>query len=212
MISVPTAKKISLHIEPNYSSWETIELSYQCVKDCIDREIEGDVVECGVACGNNFAAMCFAGRHGVGFDSFEGIPWAGEFDDCQPGFTERPTVMNGKSSGMTAHTLEDSTANMIRWGISDYEFVKGWFSDTIPDQKYTSKIAVLRLDGDLYESTFIPLVHLYPLLSKGGILIIDDWNLAGCKMAFKHYFQRLPSHLWPDEILTYGNPIYLKKP
>ena len=54
-------RNISLKIEPNYSSWQTIEYSFIFAKDAIDRGIHGDVVECGVACGNNFAAMCYAG-------------------------------------------------------------------------------------------------------------------------------------------------------
>lgn len=207
---VPTSKNISFKIEPNYSSWQTIELSYLFAKNIIDRGIEGDVVECGVACGNNFAAMCLAGRHGIGFDSFEGIPWAGDEDDCQPGFVNGKTSNTGlASSGVTVHSLEDAKINMERWGIKDYEFIKGWFQHTIKKKaRKIKKIAVLRLDGDLYESTLIPLQYLYPKLSKGGILIIDDWNLKGCQQAFFNYFLE---HKTPETILECGNPKYFMK-
>lgn len=201
------SRNISKRIEPNYSVWQTIELSYAFAKDAIDRGINGDVVECGVACGNNFAAMCLAGRHGVGFDSFEGIPWAGEHDDQQPGIGPKTKNTGLESSGITVHSLEDASLNMTRWGIEDYDFVKGWFEDTVPGQTFTKSISVLRLDGDLYNSTMVPLVHLYPLLSKGGYLIIDDWNLKGCREAVHDYFKGK----LPKEVLRFDNPIYLQK-
>ena len=98
---------------------------------------------------------------------------------------------------------------MKRWRITDYEFVKGWFQHTIKKRsRKIKKISVLRLDGDLYESTLIPLQYLYPKLSKGGILIIDDWNLAGCQKAFFKYFLE---HKQPTKVFEFGNPIYFQK-
>ena len=204
MITAPKNKDISIRIEPNYSSWQTIELSNLFAREAIKTGVKGDVVECGVACGNNFAAMCEAGRHGVGFDSFEGIPWAGEKDDEQPGIGKKTKNTGLSSSGITVHGLEDAEKNMERWGIKDYEFVKGWFEETLPVQTATKKISVLRLDGDLYSSTLVALKHLYPLVSKGGFLIMDDWNLAGCRIAFYDYFQgkEVPS-LVLDNGITY---------
>ena len=203
MITDQINRNISLKIEPNYSTWQTIELSYYFAKQAIDNGIKGDVVECGVACGNNFAAMCYAGRHGVGFDSFEGIPWAGEKDDQQPGMNAKTKNTGLSSSGITVHSLEDAQSNMERWGIKDYEFVKGWFEETLPTQTATKKISVLRLDGDLYQSTFVSLKYLYPLLSKGGYLIMDDWNLSGCRIAFEEYFGKKKPELVLDNGITY---------
>lgn len=205
MITVPTSKNISNRIEPNYSTWQQIELSYQCAKYAIDNKIEGDFVECGVACGNNLAAMCLAGGFGIGYDSFEGIPWAGENDTEQPGIGRKTVQLNWKdgipvknyinggfvddsiSSGVTVHDIEDVKKNFERWGLSNYSLVKGWFQNTLP-LKPDFPISVLRLDGDLYESTLVCLKYLYPWLSKGGILIIDDWQLEGCQKAFNDYF------------------------
>lgn len=208
MIEIPKVKNVSKYIEPNYSSWQTIELSYLFAKEAIDTGIEGDVVECGVACGNNFAAMCRAGRYGIGFDSFEGIPWAGENDEEQPGIGPKTGNIGLSSSGITVHTLEDAKLNMERWGIKDYHFVKGWFENSLPNYE-SGQISVLRLDGDLYDSTYIPLKYLWPKLSKGGFLIIDDWNLSGCRKAVYDYFFETKEE--PTELFQFGNPKYFQK-
>jgi hypothetical protein len=190
MISEPIEQTISLKIEPNYSTWQTLEITYQCAKYVINNKIEGDFVECGVACGNNLAAMAYAGRHAYGFDSFEGIPWAGKNDDQQPGMNSKVKGKEGilESSGITVHSFESVEENFERWGIENYTLIKGWFQNTVPLFDAPNGISVLRLDGDLYDSTLVCLEHLYPQLSKGGILIMDDWNLAGCRKAFYDYF------------------------
>lgn len=204
MITVPTSKNISNRIEPNYSTWQTIELSYQCAKWTIDNGIQGDFVECGVACGNNLAAMCLAGGHGIGFDSFEGIPWAGEHDTEQPGIGRKDVSKHGilESSGVTVHDIEDVKKNFERWGLTNYELVKGWFQNTLP-LKPDFPISVLRLDGDLYESTLVCLEYLYPWLSEGGILIVDDYQLHGCKKAFNDFFNISRPKLILDNGVTY---------
>ena len=61
-------------------------------------------------------------------------------------------------------------------------FLKGWFKDTLPNIP-TSTLAVIRLDGDLYQSTMESLENLYPKLSIGGYCIIDDYALETCKKA-----------------------------
>lgn len=201
----PSPQNISLIIPPNYSTWETIELSYQCAKYAIDNGIPGDFVECGVAAGNNLAAMCLVGRRGIGYDSFEGIPWAGKNDEYQPGIVAPPDKSKFgilESSGISSHSIEDVKANMKKWNIENYRLVKGWFQETLPFEKI-DEISVLRLDGDLYESTFTSLVHLYCKLSKGGILIMDDWKLYGCRKAFSDYFIEEMPELIFDNGVTY---------
>jgi O-methyltransferase len=62
-------------------------------------------------------------------------------------------------------------------------FLKGWFKDTLPTAPI-ERLAVLRLDGDMYSSTIEALTSLYPKLSPGGFCIIDDYGaIAGCKQA-----------------------------
>ncbi len=200
-------KNISEIIPPNYSTWETIELTYLYAKKMVDENIEGDFVECGIAAGNNLGAMCMAGRHGYGFDSFEGIPWVGEFDDQQPGMSAIPKHRPGISSGISSHPKEVAIENFSNWGIENYTLIKGWFCDTLPNQDFVKTISVLRLDGDMYESTMTSLVNLYPLLSKGGILIIDDWGLNGCRKAVMDYFKEA----LPEEIYYFHGVKYFKK-
>jgi O-methyltransferase len=204
MITIPSNKKISNIIPPNYSTWQTIELTYQCAEHTIKNNIEGVFVECGVASGNNLAAMCYAGRHGYGFDSFEGIPWAGVNDDQQPGMKRKDESKHGilESSGITVHDIDGVRLNFANWGLQNYTLIKGWFQDTV--HEFDQPIAVLRLDGDLYDSTMVCLNHLYPLLSDGGILIMDDWNLAGCRKAFKDYFDGYGFQDQPQMILDNG--------
>lgn len=187
-LTEPTEKKISVIIPPNYSTWQTIELTYQCAKHCIDNGITGSFIECGVAAGNNLAAMAKAGRHAYGFDSFEGIPWAGPNDKEQPGVGPIDESKRGilESSGVTVHTIENVIKDMEKWNIKNYSLIKGWFQYTV--MRWVGEIAVLRLDGDLYDSTMIPLKYLYPHVVDGGILIVDDWNLEGCRMAFDDFF------------------------
>lgn len=203
-LTQPTQKDISNIIPPNYSTWETIELTYQCAKYAVDNNISGVFVECGVASGNNLAAMCLAGKMGIGFDSFEGIPWASDKDDEQPGMRSKRADKNGEleSSGITVHSIEGVHKNFARWKIDNYRLVKGWFQHTVAD--FDEDIAVLRLDGDLYESTLKCLAALYPRLSKGGILIMDDWNLAGCRRAFEDYFIFVSDHSEPTLIFDNG--------
>ena len=93
-------------------------------------EIVGDFVECGVASGNNLAVMAKAGRHAYGFDSFEGIPWAGPKDKEQPGIGDVKKINPSnigklESSGITVHSMENVQENMTRWGISNYSLIKG---------------------------------------------------------------------------------------
>lgn len=206
-LTVPTEKNITKTIPPNYGTWETIELTYQCAKYVVDNRITGSFVECGIAAGNNLAAMCKAGRHGYGYDSFEGIPWAGPKDTEQPGIGSVSMIDPSKigvleSSGITSHSMDQVKVNMEKWGISNYSLVKGWFQNTVP--KWLGEIAVLRLDGDLYDSTYVCLQYLYPSLNEGGILIVDDWRLGGCRQAFEDYFSGRSMEGRPKMILDDG--------
>jgi O-methyltransferase len=68
-----------------------------------------------------------------------------------------------------------------------FVFHEGWFQDTT--KEWNGAIALLRIDGDLYDSVLVCLKNLYPYLVAGGICILDDYDLEGGRRAFDEYFQ-----------------------
>jgi hypothetical protein len=200
------------YYEVAYSTRETIENTKAFTDAVLDAKIPGCLVECGVAAGAQLGAMQTQllargeTRWMYGFDSFEGIPIASVEDDQQPGIPgPKPFIVYSdkrellKSSGITVHGLEQVQARIKRWFPRAWDtivLVKGWFQDTLPMYvsvfKRLGGIALLRLDGDLYESTKVSLEHLFPLLNAGGILIVDDWELTGCRRACEEYFADHP--------------------
>ncbi|MEY4510803.1 MAG: hypothetical protein RLZZ450_2925 [Pseudomonadota bacterium] len=118
-------------------------------------------------------------------DSFEGLP--------SPNVEEYPDD-DGAAwhlRRLTEVSVEHVRHNFDRYGLLDesVQFLRGWFRDTLPTAP-VERIAVLRLDGDLYESTMGALVPLYPKLSPGGFLIVDDYNLPACRKAIHAYRDR----------------------
>src|SRR5207244_526594 len=91
-----------------------------------------------------------------------------------------------------AVSIEQVKANFSAYGLLDSQvgFLKGWFKDTLPSAPI-EQLAVARLDGDMYESTLDALTNLYPKLSPGGYLIVDDYNVVRtCKKAVADYRTR----------------------
>lgn len=193
-----------------YSTVETIENTKFFTDVVLDKNIPGCLVECGVAAGAQIGAMQSrllekggAIRWIYGFDSFEGIPLASEEDDEQPGYSvPKPVILYTDkrellvSSGITVHSKEVVQKSLQYWFPEKWDnivLVKGWFQDTLALYRTVLRklggIALLRLDGDLYESTRVSLEELFPLLNVGGILIIDDWELTGCRRACQEYFE-----------------------
>jgi O-methyltransferase len=86
----------------------------------------------------------------------------------------------------------------VKWNFEKYDlldekvvFLAGWFKDTLPTANI-EKLAIIRLDADLYESTYQALENLYPKLSSGGYIIVDDYNaFPNCKKAVDHYRKML---------------------
>lgn len=208
-----------------YSSKEVLRFTYdQAVKY---KDLPGVYVECGVAAGAQIIAMAAGAPNKTiwAFDSFEGIPLASNKDDQAPGlhfFTKAeqsalpdPGKQVLKSSGATVVPVSDfidHTFNALGKKSLNIKICQGWFENTLPDfVKYNDdEIAILRLDGDLYNSTYVCLTHLYPKVIKGGLVIIDDWALPGCKAAVDDYFrdtdQILPGRSWIDNIVYFHKP------
>lgn len=208
-----------------YATLPTLYNSYELAIECIKNNIPGDFVECGVAAGAQIAAMSYAcdrldsNRKIHLFDSFEGIPLAGIHDTQQPGIGEITHAVDKEnsnalliSSGIAMHSLESVKRNMAIWEVNfdRLVFYKGWFQHTLPARAHEIKnISLLRLDGDLYESTKVCLEYLYPKVSKGGYVIIDDFgSLSGCKKAVLEYLDQ--HHIRADIIEISGGlgPIY----
>lgn len=130
-------------------------------------------------------AIAAPGHHSVLFDSFEGLPDAKPIDgpSAVHWSTEVRSYDNCTADVTSAHIA------MRRARISDYEVIKGWFEDTVPKWASSGRpIAILRLDGDWYDSTIVCLEHLFPLVSPGGGIIIDDYFVwDGCACAVHEY-------------------------
>ena len=152
--------------------------------------LAGDFVETGVWRGGSVMWMkALLDTHGVTdrtvwcADSFEGLPPPNATDKAiDPGsdFSDRDYL---------AVSLEAVQANFRRYGLLDQRvrFLKGWFKDTLPTSPI-QQVSILRLDGDLYESTMDALTALYPRVAPGGFVIVDDYNTwPGCKKAVTDY-------------------------
>lgn len=151
-----------------------------------------DALPCSVCSGTGRVPSVVDSRRVHLFDSFTGVPAGGEHDD-------KWTHPEGVSACSRAQVEE----YMAQWKIPPELLVyhEGLFCQTVPffGGQFAAaggKIAVLRLDGDLYESTKVCLEHLYPLVSVGGWVIIDDWNLAGCRKAVEEYFGVVPAPVY----------------
>lgn len=183
-----------------------------CVEDVLARGVPGDLMETGVWRGGVVILMrAILKAHGVtnrrvwAADSFEGLP--------PPNTGKYPHDAGLDFSRITelAVPLEQVMNNFSRYGLLDDQvrFLKGWFRDTLP-RAPVKRLAVLRLDGDLYESTMDALVSLYPRLEVGGYVIIDDYNdIAACRQAVTDY---RASHRISGEIVKVDwTGVYWKK-
>lgn len=187
--------------------------TYEATRDVLDRGIDGDFVECGVFAGAQVGVMALAAsdhpdlhdRRFHLFDSFQGIPMAGPKDDAQPGIGALLAPGTGElvTSGVSVCSRQQVEENLRSWGVSGarLDWHEGWFQDTVRDWPKDRRIALLRLDGDLYASTLVCLRHLYPALEPGGICIVDDCALTGCALAVSDYFKGDPP---PRTPVTYG--------
>jgi len=116
-------------------------------------------------------------------DSFAGLPQdVADKRDRAANLLLEP--LNGLS---TSRKLVENSLDYFGLNDDQVVFLEGWFKDTLPTMPET-QLAIARLDGDYYESTMDAIKHLYPKLSKGGFLIVDDYNLPlGCKKAIDEY-------------------------
>lgn len=156
----------------------------------LENSIPGDFIECGVWRGGGCIFMAgYLRAHGatdrrvIVADSFEGLPEPTNANDAG-------LDLSKAKFPQLAVSLETVMENFSAYGLegSNIVYLKGWFKDTLSDTR-TEKIALLRMDGDLYESTIDILHALYDKVSPGGVVIIDDYNaIPACKKAVEDYF------------------------
>ncbi|TLY51148.1 MAG: macrocin O-methyltransferase [Gammaproteobacteria bacterium] len=158
----------------------------------LKENVPGDFIETGIWRGGACILMrAVLAAYGVTdrvvwcADSFEGLP-------------EPNAALYPADAGDEHHTfaplavsLDEVQANFAHYGLLDerVRFLKGWFKDTLPGAPI-ARLAILRLDGDMYESTMDGLSALYAKVSPGGVVIVDDYGaVAACKQAVTDFRQ-----------------------
>jgi O-methyltransferase len=153
---------------------------------------QGCIVECGVWRGGMSAGIADAlpGRLHYLFDSFEGLPVAKEIDGPKAVAYQADTSSPLYYDNCRAErNVAEST--MQRSAARSFLTVPGWFKDTLPHFVPDEPIALLRLDGDWYESTIECLTHLYRHVTIGGLIILDDYYAwDGCARAVHDFLSQ----------------------
>jgi O-methyltransferase len=183
-----------------------------CIETIVRDGVPGDFIETGVWRGGACIFMRAALKaHGDSTrkvwlaDSFAGLP--------------RPDEARYEAdAGDQHHSFGDWLAvsrqrvekHFSRYGLLDDQvrFLEGWFKDTLPNAPI-ERLSLLRLDGDMYESTIQALAGLYAKLAPGGFVIVDDYHLKPCAKAVQDFRQ---AHSVRDEILDIdGNGVYWRR-
>ena len=194
-----------IHGRLTMTSRERLYATAMACRHVIDKGIAGDFVECGVWRGGNsmIAADVFsrtsANRATWLFDTFAGMTAPTDADVDLVGAPAQAEFARTQGKGFSSWclaSLEDVQHNFAtaRIATTSVHFVKGDVLKTLEDaSRLPDRIAVLRLDTDWYESTKRELEVLYPRLSPGGILIIDDYGYwVGARKAVDEYFESRP--------------------
>lgn len=161
--------------------------------NCLDiirkNKIIGDIVETGVWRGGaSIFAKIYCDLYEINkkvfvVDSFEGLP--------PP---EHPEDNNDKhyTIDFLKVSLNEVKNNFSLYNCLDnnVKFLKGWFADTLPNNPEIEKIAILRMDGDMYKSTMDVFDSCYDKVVSGGQIIVDDYCLPTCKKAVEEFRQQ----------------------
>ena len=174
----------------------------QAVNYIIKNKIAGDIVESGVWKGGSIMLIAKTllelksyDKELYLFDTFEGMPKPTEFDvsykdhSAIKEFEDRK--IDNNSSDWDRIELDEVKKNVFSTGYNKekFHFIKGKVEDTIPKNS-PETISILRLDTSWYDSTRHELIHLFPRLVKGGVIIIDDYGFwKGAKKAVDEYFE-----------------------
>ncbi len=218
-VSVELMKQLreaSINISPKWiNQFLYMSMLYDKIK-----ELEGDVVECGLGEGNTFAMLAYlvgteeAKRRLYGFDSFEGFPEPHPFDDSP----RKPQKGEWKMEESLVQKCLEETGIYREFPDIDINIVKGFVGDTLPHFPRVRKIAFLHVDLDLYEGYKDTLENLWPLVVDGGVVAFDEYRefrphepeyvvdghpvpkWPGCDKAIDDYFKD------KDEVFRYHSP------
>ena len=170
---------------------------HHCIRDVIERDVQGDLIETGVWRGGATIFMRAAllaygveNRDVWVADSFEGLP--------EPDPEKYPLEAKAFHGAFQTKVLnhlavgeDEVRRNFNAFGLLDehVRFLRGWFKDTLPTAPI-ERLAILRLDGDHYASTMDALTALYDRVSPGGYVIVDDYGeetWTYCKQAVEEF-------------------------
>lgn len=183
-----------------------------CMESALADDVPGDVIECGVWRGGATIFMrAVLAAHEVTdrtvwvADSFRGLPppdadtYPADANDCHHEMKELSV------------SADEVRANFTRYGMLDsqVQFLEGWFADTLVDAPI-GELMVLRLDGDMYGSTWDAVTALYPRLSPGGFCIVDDYALHGARQAIDDY--RAAESIAAELVEVDWTGVYWRKP
>jgi hypothetical protein len=160
-----------------------------CCEDVLKNNIPGDFIETGVWRGGSTIFMrAILKAFGVTdrtvwvADSFAGLP--------PPNQAKYPADAGDDHHvyDLLRVSLEQVRRNFAKYNLLDEQvkFLKGWFSETLPGAP-VDQLAVLRLDGDMYESTMDALGSLFHKVARGGYIIVDDYAIESCKKAIDDF-------------------------
>lgn len=208
----------ALQITQSYSMMPPVNLVtlYEQAAYCEKNNIDGDFVECGVWKGGAIGMMALANKRFGSkarklhlFDAFSDIcepdpekDGAKALEDTVKYSQKSKGELSGKVEPVkgiydsfgghgTIEICNDLLVNTISYDAESIIYHKGWFQDTVPkDAHNIGKIAILRLDGDWYDSIKIPLNYLFDKVVHGGIIIIDDYGYyEGCTKAVDEFLE-----------------------
>ena len=169
-------------------------------------KVDGDYVECGVWRGGMSAAIAEvlgSDRQFHLFDSFQGLPTAKDIDGAEALAWQRDITSPGYFDNCRAEESYVLSAMKLA-GHKKYQIHPGWFDKTIP-QFGNHPIAILRLDGDWYDSTWVCMEYLFPKVIDGGIVLLDDYyTWDGCAKAVHDYLSKTKS---PSRVCQWNNQI-----
>jgi O-methyltransferase len=159
--------------------------------------LEGDIVECGTWKGGMIAGIAEVlgdtNRTYFLFDSFEGLPLAKIIDGESAINWQNNKESEAYYDNCSADILYAKEAMRLS-RVKNVQIIKGWFNQTLPGFNKNNRIAILRLDGDWYESIMECMEYLYPYVVKNGLVIIDDYYIwDGTSRAIHNYLAKINS-------------------